>query len=269
MFDNRAMPSSMMSVFPTSARSVSRALSAIVFASLAVTAFAQTAPEPGSLRERYPTSSIDSAERADAALAETNGAKAHVELEYRNQARDCMKGFTVNACLDGARALQRKRLADIDGVELEANRFKRRDKADRLDADRQKRDAEHAANAPADADQRARNRKSYEDRQAQAAREVAERKRTEARTAANPSKPHRPAVKVPPPADTAANAAMREKNAAQHAAKVREANAHLAEIDRRMVSKTAERKRHAEEKAVKEAKAAAVEAAAAANVAKP
>ncbi len=229
---------------------------------------AQTAPEPGSLRERYPVSSIDSPERADAALAETNGAKGHVELEYRNQARDCIGTFAVNACLDAARALQRKRLAEVEGVELEANRFKRRDKADRLDADRKKRDGDRAANAATDADLRARNRKAFEERQAEAARAVTERQRKEARTAAEAKQPRRPAVKAPPPARTPADAAMREKNVVQHAAKLAEAKAHREEIDRRVVAKTAERKRHAEDKAAKDAKTAAA-AAAAKNAVKP
>ena len=222
---------------------------------------AQSAPEPGSLRERYPAASIDSAERADAALAETGGAKAHVQLEYRNRARDCMATFAVNACLDSARALQRKRLADIDAVELEANRFKRRDKADRLDADRQKREADRAANAAADGDLRARNRKAFEDRQAEAARAATDRQRKDARVAGTPSKPHRSAVKVAPPADTDVNRAVREKNAAQHATKLVEARAHQAEIERRVAAKTAERKRHADERAAKEARAAAAAAA--------
>ncbi len=245
-----------------------QAVCAVAALLLSLAVQAQSTPEPGSLRERYPVSSIDSAERADAALSETNGAKGHVELEYRNQARDCMKTFTVNACLDGARALQRKRLAEIGSVELEANRFKRRDKADQLEADRRKREADRAANAPADSELRARNRKTFEAHQAQAAHDAVERQRTEARTAASPPKPHRPAVKVPPPTDAAANAAMREKNAAQHTAKVAEAKAHQGEIDRRVIAKTAERKRHAEEKAAKDAKIAAA-AEAAKNPARP
>lgn len=252
MPDNRSM------------RVILNALLALI-ALVAVDANAQSAPEPGSLRERYPASSIDSPERADAALTETNGAKGHVELEYRNQARDCMKTFTVNACLDNARALQRKRLAEIESVELEANRFKRRDKADRIEADRQKREADRAANAAADSDLRARNRKTFEERQAQAARAVEDRKRIEAKSAGAASKPHKPAVKVPPPPDSATNAAMRQKNAAQHATKLTEAKAHLDEIDRRVVAKTADRKRRADEKAAKDAKIAAAAAADAAK----
>ena len=233
---------------------------ALLVVTVALGAKAQEKPDAGSLREKYPVSSIDSAGRADAALAETNGAKAHIQLEYRNQARDCARTFAVNTCLEQARALQRKRLADIEGVELEANRFKRRDQADRIEAGRAKREAERAANAPADSDLRARNRRAFDERQSQVARETAARKGREAGTADSPKGPRKSAIKAPPPADSAANMAMREKIAIQHASKLKEAAAHQDEIDRRVAVKTAERKRHADERAAKDAKAAALPA---------
>ncbi|MEO8935308.1 MAG: hypothetical protein ABI277_03680 [Burkholderiaceae bacterium] len=235
---------------------------AAVASAFAVGAQAETAkgPAPGSLGEQFPSGSIDSVARADAALAMTSGARAHVELEYKADARACLKVFLVNDCIDKARELQRDRLVDIETVELEANRYKRRDKADRLDADRAKREAERAANAKADDDVRARNRKTFEERQDTSVREAEVRKRSEA-IHALPPKPHKSAIKVAPPAITEIEAKQRQKNAADHALKVQEADAHMKDIDRRALAKAADRKRRAEEKAAKDAKATAAAAA--------
>ena len=151
-------------------------MAACVLASVTTPALAaSTAAEVDLLRQQFPVGSIDSVPRADAALGATAGAKARVEKDYKATARDCMKTILVNDCLDRARLLQQKRLADIDAVELEANRYKRRDHADKLDADRSQREAERQARAPADADQREKNRKTFDDKQGQAARDVADR----------------------------------------------------------------------------------------------
>jgi|GEM_PF-1852905 len=243
-------------VFPRVRRAIAGvALAVLCFAE----AEAQTADAVDALRTQFPVGSIDSVSRADAALGATSGAKARVEKDYKTTARNCLKTILVNDCLDAASALQRKRLADIDAVELEANRYKRRDRADHVEADRAQREAERRANAQADADLRARNRKSFEDKQAQAARDAAERAKADVKHAN--ATPHKPAVKVAPP--TAAEIAARQhaKNAADYTAKVAEAKEHEEAIQRRLASKAADRKRRADEKAAKEAKEAASQAA--------
>ena len=209
-------------------------------------AAAAQGPELGSLRAQFPPSSIDSVERADAALGATAGAKGRVENEYKSDARGCMKTFMVNDCLDQARTLQRKRLTEIESVELEANRYKRKDRADRTEADRARREAERTGNQKADADLRARNRTNFDSKKAQAQRDDAAK--TES------AKNRKPTAKRTAPVVPATDAALRAKNAADHASKVGEAKTHQVEIKRRLAAKAAERKRRAEEKAVKDAK---------------
>ena len=216
----------------------------------ATIAEAQPAPADGSLRDRFPPASITSVERADAALDATAGAKGRIELEYRTQARECSGRFLVNECLDAARETQRKRLADIDAVELEANRYKRRDKADRTEADRARREAERAAGAAGDAEMRARNRTAYEARQADAARRSAEATKARARNG-------RPAIATRSTAPSGPDAEQRRKNAEAQAQKVSEAAAHRRDIERRIAA-SAERKRRQDEKKGKDAKTAAV-----------
>ena len=244
MPDNRAMPLSL--------RRASFVLCTVL---LSASAVAQTQPASvaGSLRERFPAASIDSVERADAALEATAGAKGRVELEYRTQARECTGRFLVNACVDTARETQRKRLADIDAVELEANRYKRRDKADRAEADRVRREAERSAGAAADAEMRARNRTAYEARQADAARKTADA----AKDAKTRARNGRPAIATRSTTPAGPDAEQRRKNAEAQAQKVGEAAAHRQDIDRRIAAKSAERKRRQDEKKAKDAKTAA------------
>ena len=218
-------------------------------------AIAQVPSSLDDLRDRYPPSSIDSVTKADAAMAATATAKGQVDKDYRAQAKACLSKVLVNACLDGVRTVQRKRLADVNAIELEANRFKRKDKADRLDADRAKHEAERAAKAPADEAERARNRATYEGKQADAARAV----ESEARRA-DTARARKPVVKLAPPAN--ASAEQREKNVASYEAHQQEAKDHQVELARRLAEKTADRKRRAEAKAAKDAKLNATAAAA-------
>ena len=214
---------------------------------ISVATAAQPGPELGSLRAQFPASSIESVERADAALAATAGAKGKVEKDYKSDAQGCAKTFLVNDCLDRARELQRKRLDEISSVELEANRFKRKDHADRTEADRARREKERAATQNTDDAQRARNRENYAGKQAQGQRDAA----AKAKSAEN-RKPVARRASPPPPAG---DAAQRAKNAATYASKASEAKTHQAEIARRVAANTADRKRRAEEKAAKDAKA--------------
>jgi hypothetical protein len=244
MLDNRPMPS------PTNSRRWFRSVcaSALLIALFSAVAAAQ-APEVGSLRAEFPPASIDSVERAEAALGATAGAKGRVEKEYRSDARACMKTFMVNDCLDQARALQRKRLAEIESVELEANRYKRKDRADRTDAERARREAERIGNQKADAELRARNRANFDSKKARGQRDDAAK--TES------LKNRKPTAKRTPPVVPPNEATLRAKNAAEYASKVSAAKTHQVEINRRIAIKAAERSRRAEDKAAKDAKNAA------------
>lgn len=248
--DNPAMPAFLLFTFRASL-----ACFALAFACASVAADSgQLRGElPGGLRERFPVSGIDSKEKADAALAATNGAKFRVENEYKASARECLKNFAVNDCIAGARTLRHDKLAEIDAVEVEANRFKRRDKADRIEADRARHEADRAANAKADADLRARNRKSFDDRSEQARREAAQSAQSAAARAGRPPATHSPLVKLPKPGSAEANAKQRAQNASEQETKVHDATAHREELARRRAHKETERTRRAQERARKDA----------------
>ena len=241
--DNRAMRSSIRPVLRSSL---------VCFALF----LAQLLPFPAiaadALLDRFPPSAIDSNEKADAALSATGGAKQRAESEYKATARECVKKFMVNQCIAQARTLRHDRLADIDAVQLEANRFKRRDKSDRLEAERAQREAERAANAKADAALRARNRQNHDDRQGQAKRDAAERARSEAARAGRAGAARSPLIKVPKPGSPEANAAQRAKNATDQAAKIKDAALHREQLSRRHAEKEADRARRAEQQARKE-----------------
>ncbi|MGI9026785.1 MAG: hypothetical protein ACR2GP_14630 [Burkholderiaceae bacterium] len=218
--------------------------------------FPALAAASGGLRDRFPASSINSAAKADAALAATSGAKQRVEKEYKDAARECVKKFRVNDCLDEARTLRHDRLADIEAIQVEANRFKRRDKADRIEADSAQRERDRAANAAADADLRAKNRRDYDDRQEQAKREAADRARS-GRTSAT----HSPLVGKPKPGSPEANATQRARNAAEQATKVKEAAVHREQLTRRHAEKEADRARRVQQQARKDAEKKAAQTA--------
>ncbi len=226
-------------------------------------------PDPAAidaLHDRFAAGSIDSVDRADAAVAATAGAKTTVEKDYKDTARGCLKTVLVNQCIDRARDVRRRRLADIAAVELEADRFKRRDRSDRLESDRKQRDAERSAKAPIDDAQRARSREAYDKRQTQAAHDAVDRDAAAARrSAAGPRKP--PARKKPTEAEASAD--VREKNARAYEAKQREAVEHQAVIEHRLATKAADKQRRDAAKAAKEAKEAKPAPAAAPSIAPP
>jgi colicin import membrane protein len=227
---------------------------ACALALFAATAGHAQAPSPASgstddLRNRFPPTSIDSVQKADEALAATSGTKVRIDKDYHAAARACMTKVLVNDCLDDVRTERRHRMADIDAIELEANRFKRAEHARQVDADRARREADRQTAAPADADQRARNRQAYDEKQASAARSAAEKAKADA--ARTPKKPVVRGSK--PPAQTGD---QRAQNAASFDRKQQEAVEHKKDLDRRLVEKEADRKRRADAKAAKDAKQA-------------
>jgi colicin import membrane protein len=250
--DNRAMRS-IRSITPKLARDAF----IVALLTISLDALAQAPPTPDALRDQFPPSSIDSVKKADAALAATGGAKVKIDKDYKTAARACISTVLVNDCIDRAREARRKLMADVDAIELEANRFKRRERNDRIEADRTKREADRAGKAPSDAEQRERNRKDYDAKQAEAARSAEDRARSGANRKA------KPAPKAPAPGSAEADAARREKNTIDYANKQKVAKEHQAEIERRMTQKAADRKRREEAKTAKDAKSAAAAAAAA------
>lgn len=232
MLDNRAMSL------------LHRALCMFIVASAIVAgwappASAQGAPSTGSSwRDRYPPASLDTTAKADAALAAARQERANVERDYRSTTRDCMDRFLVNDCLNSARDLQRRRLADVDAVEVEANRFKRRERADRKDAEHRRREAERVES------EAARGR----DAASRTPLPLAE-DRASSRTRSS-KKPERPKGPGGP------GAAQRAKNVAAYDEKVKEAAEHRKKLDERRVEREKDRARRAAERAAKNAPSA-------------
>lgn len=95
-----------------------------------------------SLAERYPPGSIDTTERANAALSEIAAARSAVDTLYGEQRVACFGRFFSSSCLTDVRKRQRSAQTTIRKIEVESNAVLRREKAaerDRALAERDKR----------------------------------------------------------------------------------------------------------------------------------
>lgn len=98
------------------------------------------------LLERYPAGSIQTVERANQALEDVKNERALTQEYFLDTKDDCLQKFFVSACLNKAKETKRQAKKIIRTVEVEANAFLRKDKADERDrgvAERQ-RQAEQA-----------------------------------------------------------------------------------------------------------------------------
>lgn len=112
--------------------------------------------EPGSeLTVRYPLDSIKSVETANQALAAVADARAEVEVRDSELRRTCYDKFFVNSCLDAAKEQRRLAMKAIRPIDIAANAYLRRDRADERDRALAERDAKQ----PAGAEQKAQDQK--------------------------------------------------------------------------------------------------------------
>lgn len=118
----------------------------LILLSLLTASMVVMAAEPSdagqSLAERYAAGSIDSNERANAALADIVAARGSVDSMYAGQRDACYSRFFASACLNDVRQRKRVALSKIRQVEVEANAFLRKEKAaerDRALAERDER----------------------------------------------------------------------------------------------------------------------------------
>ncbi len=98
------------------------------------------------LIKRYPAGSIQTVKQANQALDEVNRERALSQESFLDAKDECLKQFFVSSCLNKAKETQRQAKKIIRAVEVEANAFLRKDKADERDrgiAERQ-RQAEQA-----------------------------------------------------------------------------------------------------------------------------
>lgn len=112
----------------------------------------QTSPEitskaaSTSIVERYPAGSIKTVETADAALADVARERAAIEARFSADEQACYPKFFATSCVEQAKERRRQALSKLRKVELEANAFKRQDRAQ----ERDKAAAERQARAEAD-----------------------------------------------------------------------------------------------------------------------
>ena len=118
----------------------------------AANAFAQNINEAGAaeqeLATQFPAQSIDSVERARAALALVPVARAEIDRRIAYQRAKCYEEFFTSSCLNDLRDRERRANRAVRRVEVEANALLRRERAaerDRAVADRERRAAEQRA----------------------------------------------------------------------------------------------------------------------------
>ena len=100
---------------------------------------AQDASAP--LVEHYPSGSIDTTDKAKAALDDVIEARLDVDRLYSNQRVACYDKFFATSCMNDVREKQRAAMSKIRKIEVEANAFLRKEKAAERDRALAERDA--------------------------------------------------------------------------------------------------------------------------------
>jgi colicin import membrane protein len=102
-------------------------LSALLLTMSLSSAYAQDASQQ--LTERYPPGSIETTEKAEAALGDVATTRADVDRLYSNQRIACFDRFFATVCTNDVREKRRAAFTKIRKVEVEANAFLRKEKA--------------------------------------------------------------------------------------------------------------------------------------------
>lgn len=198
-------------------------------------------PLNDSVHTRYPVGAISSTEQADRALAEASGERNAIEQRFAAEQGNCYTKFFATTCMDESRERRRKALADVRAVEIEANEFKRRERA----AERDREVAQRIADSEA--------KRVEREQQSQQAKAGAVEKQDAGTVSpahhSGPSQAERTAQHEAKlqriQAEEAANAAKRAENVAAYERKQREAEEHLKEVENRKAEKERERARKA------------------------
>ena len=121
---------------------------AIVGAQPVAATGALTSAAEQALATQFPPKSIDTIERANAALALVPVARAEIERRIASQRFQCYEDFFTSSCLNDLRDAERRANKAVRRVEVEANALLRRERAaerDRAVAERERRAAEQRA----------------------------------------------------------------------------------------------------------------------------
>lgn len=117
-----------------------------------LTGLAHAQPASTALQTHYPAGSIQSEQQASAALSEVSTERKEIEQIFIEDKNACYDKFFVSSCLNSAREKRRMALRIVRKVEVEANAFMRKEKADERDravAERQFKASEKAEQSKA------------------------------------------------------------------------------------------------------------------------
>ena len=117
---------------------------AVIATGLTMTVPVQAAPLEQVLVSRYPAGTISSVQVAQAALADVDSARRETEQRFSSQRAECFEKFFTSSCLADAKEERRAALHNIRKVEVEANAFLRKERAnerERVIAEREGRSA--------------------------------------------------------------------------------------------------------------------------------
>lgn len=112
------------------------------------TACAEGELTPEGLVAKYPAGSIQSEEVAERALHEVDQQRGDVEQKYAEEQHVCYSKFFATSCLDAAKEKRRVALAQIRGVEVDANSYIRANRVVERDRQLAEKRARDAANPP-------------------------------------------------------------------------------------------------------------------------
>lgn len=202
-----------------------------------------SAQSPEEVAARYPAGTIATTETADRALAEASGAREAVERRFSEEQANCYTRFFATSCMDESRERRRKALTDIRAVEVQANEFKRRERA----AERDREVAQRIADSEAKRVERERQMQLQQERAVNVPAKADDGRTAAQRDAAPVSEKPDRAVRHEAKlrkmqAEEAADAERRARNVAAYERKQKEAEAHLKEVESRKLEKERARK---------------------------
>ena len=186
------------------------------------------------LAARYPLESLTTVETANLAVTDVANAKAEVEARDLEQRRACYQKFFMNHCLDLAKDQRRLAMKTIRPVDITANAFLRRDRADERDRALEI----HDAGMPVEAAQKAQDQKEKELSNAEKVKQGAAKEKEVA-------------------ANTAKHAGEADKRVADHNARVKKAQEDEAAKAQQRIDNAAAFERKAQESAARQREVAA------------
>ncbi|MFZ6748313.1 hypothetical protein [Undibacterium sp. Ren11W] len=83
----------------------------------------------------YGSTSIQSGEKAELALNETEIAQEELRIWYLQAENNCYDKFFVTSCINDSKLVRRKLFAILQRISVEAKAFQRKEHIDQLDAD--------------------------------------------------------------------------------------------------------------------------------------